>query len=410
MKKFGLLLIVFLTFFSTSHSQDGSGIFFSEYFEGASYNKAIEIYNGNNAGINLPLSRFRVRLYSNGAATPSVTFPLSVAEDGITSTLNWNSTFTIYHGSFVDPNTNLPNAPTSGRVTSSSLANFNGDDALDLQFDLDGLGNWVTVDVFGQIGVDPGVEWGTSGTSTLDNGLIRKSSINTGRSDGVFVPGDHFDPASGSLTIKTIALPVTTFGQHTIDNPLPVELSSFSATTIGSTIKLSWQTATEINNFGFEVERKSNVNGQTSEGWTKLGFVNGNGNSNSPKNYSFVDDNVTAGTYSYRLKQIDNDGRFEYSKAIEIGLTAPDKFELSQNYPNPFNPSTTISYNLPEATNVKLIIFNILGQEVKTLINGFKEAGVHSVNFNASELNSGLYIYKIEAGSFTQTRKMTLIK
>ena len=145
-------------------------------------------------------------------------------------------------------------------------------------------------------------------------------------------------------------------------------------------------------------------------GWTKLGFVNGNGNSNSPKNYSFVDDNVTAGTYSYRLKQIDNDGQFEYSKSIEIGLTAPDKFELSQNYPNPFNPSTTINYNLPEASNVKLIIYNILGQEVKTLVNAFKEAGVHTIDFNASELNSGLYIYKIEAGSFTQTRKMTLIK
>ncbi len=154
----------------------------------------------------------------------------------------------------------------------------------------------------------------------------------------------------------------------------------------------------------------SNVKGQTSDGWEKLGFVNGNGNSNSPKSYSFVDDNVSAGSYSYRLKQIDNDGQFEYSKAIEIGLTALDKFELSQNYPNPFNPSTTINYNLPEAANVKLIIYNILGQEVKTLVNEFKEAGVHTVNFNASKLNSGLYIYKIEAGSFTQTRKMTLIK
>ena len=195
----------------------------------------------------------------------------------------------------------------------------------------------------------------------------------------------------------------------------PVELTSFSATTIGSSVKLSWQTATEINNFGFDVERKSNVKGHTSTvlsvtDWEKIGFVNGNGNSNSTKDYSFVDDNVNAGTYSYRLKQIDNDGQFEYSKEVEIGLTAPDKFELSQNYPNPFNPSTTINYNLPEAANVKLIIYNILGQEVKTLVNGFKEAGVHTINFNASELNSGLYIYKIEAGSFTQTRKMTLIK
>ena len=150
-------------------------------------------------------------------------------------------------------------------------------------------------------------------------------------------------------------------------------------------------------------------------GWDKIGFVNGNGNSNSPKNYSFDDNNVTAGKYSYRLKQIDNDGQFEYSKTIEVDLGAPKKFELSQNYPNPFNPTTTIKFNLPEAGNVKLTLFNILGQEIKTLVNEFKESGVHTINFDASELNSGIYIYKLEAGSsqgqaFTQTRKMNLIK
>jgi hypothetical protein len=187
--------------------------------------------------------------------------------------------------------------------------------------------------------------------------------------------------------------------------PLPVELTSFSATTIGKDVKLSWNTATEINNYGFDVER-SVAKGE----WEKIGFVNGNGNSNSPKNYSFVDDSVTAGTYSYRLKQIDNDGQFEYSKTVEVNLNAPKKFELSQNYPNPFNPTTTISYNIPEASNVKLTIYNLLGQEIITLVNKFEEAGVHTATFNASELNSGLYIYKLQAGSFNQTRKMTLIK
>ena len=190
--------------------------------------------------------------------------------------------------------------------------------------------------------------------------------------------------------------------------PLPVELSSFSAATIGSTVKLNWQTATEVNNYGFDVERYA-LSAER-QAWEKIGFVNGNGNSNSPKTYFYEDKNVAAGKYSYRLKQIDNDGQFEYSKAIEVDLGAPKKFELSQNYPNPFNPITTIRFNLPEAGNVKLTLFNILGQEIKTLVNEFKESGVHTINFDASELNSGMYIYKIEAGTYIQTRKMTLVK
>ena len=145
------------------------------------------------------------------------------------------------------------------------------------------------------------------------------------------------------------------------------------------------------------------------QAWEKIGFVNGNGNSNSPKIILLMIIMLTAGKYSYRLKQIDNDGQFEYSKTIEVDFGAPKKFELSQNYPNPFNPTTTIKFNLPEAGNVKLTLFNILGQEIKTLVNEFKESGVHTINFDASELNSGIYIYKIEAGSFVQTRKMTLL-
>jgi photosystem II stability/assembly factor-like uncharacterized protein len=193
-----------------------------------------------------------------------------------------------------------------------------------------------------------------------------------------------------------------------IDSPLPVELSSFSASIIGSTVKLNWSTETEINNYGFEIERYA-LSAER-QAWEKIGFVNGNGNSNSPKSYSFTDNNVESGKYSYRLKQIDNDGQFEYSKAIEVDLGAPKKYELSQNYPNPFNPTTTIKFNLPEAGNVKLTLFNILGQELKTLVNEFKESGVHTINFDASDLNSGMYIYKLEAGSFVQTRKMTLVK
>jgi hypothetical protein len=196
-----------------------------------------------------------------------------------------------------------------------------------------------------------------------------------------------------------------------IDHLLPVELSSFSASIVNSSVKLNWETATEVNNYGFDILRQANISTSLSvTGWEKIGFVNGNGNSNSTKNYSFEDKSVLSGKYSYKLKQIDNDGKYEYSKTVEVDLGIPNKFELSQNYPNPFNPNTTIKFSMPEAGNVKLTIYNILGQEVKTLVNEYKEAGVYTVNFDAENLNSGLYIYKLQVNDFTQTHKMTLIK
>ena len=221
------------------------------------------------------------------------------------------------------------------------------------------------------------------------------------------VDTDAFENALMEISNNDPSKPIFKVSLQT-EAPLPVELSSFSASIIGSTVKLNWRTETEVNNYGFEVERCALS--AEHQAWENIGFVNGNGNSNSPKSYSFEDKNVTAGKYSYRLKQIDNDGQFEYSKTIEVDLGAPKKFELSQNYPNPFNPNTTIRFSLPEAGNVKLTLFNILGQEIKTLVNEFKESGVHTINFDASGLNSGMYIYELESGSFVQTRKMTLVK
>jgi hypothetical protein len=144
--------------------------------------------------------------------------------------------------------------------------------------------------------------------------------------------------------------------------------------------------------------------------WDVLGFVEGSGNSNSPKEYSFVDGNVTAGKYSYRLKQLDTDGNYEYSKVIDVEFSSPTKFELSQNYPNPFNPITTISYSLPESGNVKLAVYNLLGEQVAELVNGFKEAGIHKINFNAGNLNSGIYLYMLDTEKGTLMNKMTLLR
>lgn len=188
---------------------------------------------------------------------------------------------------------------------------------------------------------------------------------------------------------------------------LPVELISFSASIIGSRVKLSWNTATEINNFGFDVERAST---SPTQEWTKIGFVEGHGTSNSPKYYSFEDNNLTARKYIYRLKQIDSDGQFEYSKEIEVDLDTPMKYELSQNYPNPFNPTTTIQFNLPTSETVKLTLYNANGQEVRSIVNEYKESGTYIINFNASGLSSGAYFYKLTAGTFNTIRKMIVIK
>lgn len=186
---------------------------------------------------------------------------------------------------------------------------------------------------------------------------------------------------------------------------VPVELTSFTANVKDGAVVLNWQTATETNNSGFEIERKS-----SNQNWIRVGFVEGNGTTTEKQYYSFTDKNINSGNYSYRLKQLDFNGAYEYSKTVEVEVVEPNKYELVQNYPNPFNPSTTIEFTIPQASKVSLKVYNLLGQEVRTLVNGIKDAGTHKINFDAKELNSGMYIYKIEAGSFTQVRKMTLLK
>lgn len=190
---------------------------------------------------------------------------------------------------------------------------------------------------------------------------------------------------------------------------VPVEFATFSATSVGADVQLNWSTATETNNKGFFVERKS-----TSGEFASVGFIDGSGTTTLVKEYSFIDKGVGVGTYTYRLKQVDFDGTSDYSKAIEVDVTAPNTFALNQNFPNPFNPSTKINFSLATDAKVTLTVYNVLGQEVATLVNGAMSAGVHSVNFDASSLVSGLYIAKITATSaaqnFTSNIKMMLNK
>jgi hypothetical protein len=186
---------------------------------------------------------------------------------------------------------------------------------------------------------------------------------------------------------------------------IPVELTSFSAIANYNNVLLRWSTATELNNSGFEIQRSTQGNE-----FSTIGFVPGHGTTSDAKNYSFTDANLSTGTYSYRLKQVDYNGTFLYSEIVNVDVTAPAKFGLAQNYPNPFNPETNIKFSLPQSSEVTLKIFNALGQEVRTLVNQFMESGSHTINFNASDLNSGIYFYKLDAGQFTEVKKMTLIK
>ena len=191
---------------------------------------------------------------------------------------------------------------------------------------------------------------------------------------------------------------------------IPVELTSFTASVGGNNVTLNWETATEINNSGFAIERKFG----TSD-FVQVGFVAGHGTTTEPQAYSFTENSLMPGIYSYRLKQLDFDGTFDYSNVVEVEVLTPGSYTLAQNYPNPFNPSTKITFSLADDSKVTLKIFDLLGQEVSTLVNQDLTAGVYNYDFNATGINSGVYFYKIEAvgvngNEFIDIKKMMLLK
>lgn len=186
--------------------------------------------------------------------------------------------------------------------------------------------------------------------------------------------------------------------------PIPVELISFSASSTASDVTINWTTATEVNTRSFEIERK------TGEEWMNIASVAAAGNSTELRSYTYKDASLSAGKYAYRLKIVDLDGTFKYSPVAEVSIGIPVEYALEQNYPNPFNPSTMISYQLPAAGKVSLKVYDIVGNEVATLVNEFREAGHHSLKFNASSLTSGIYIYELRAGNFVQSKKLILVK
>jgi len=241
-----------------------------------------------------------------------------------------------------------------------------------------------------------------AGASMTITDQIGGSFLNIGPFTGVgtaTVPGSYLDIFTSALLFMDYVAIV------------PVELTSFTAAVSEEGILLNWNTATEINNQGFEIERIS-----AGQSWTKIGYVPGFGTTTEPKSYSFIDENVLTGTYSYRLKQIDYDGTFAYSDevVVEVDL-APQNFELFQNYPNPFNPTTTIQFQVPKASDVSIVIYDMLGQEVISLFSENVQAGSYSVEWNGInnaglKMSSGSYIYRMTADEFVKTKEMILLK
>ena len=191
------------------------------------------------------------------------------------------------------------------------------------------------------------------------------------------------------------------------DEALPVELSSYTGSVDNNNIVLEWLTSSELNNKGFEIERKVDKGK-----FEAIGFISGHGTTNEKNSYAFVDKELLPGKYSYRLKQVDYSGKFEYSNILDFEVTnLADTYQLYQNYPNPFNPTTKIEFDMKEKAFITLTIYNIVGEKVRELVNDELSKGKHALDFDAVGLPSGVYVYSLNVkDEFFQTRKMTLIK
>jgi endonuclease/exonuclease/phosphatase family metal-dependent hydrolase len=235
------------------------------------------------------------------------------------------------------------------------------------------------------------IAYGNDGNHLNDSiNKMPNTAVSAAVADGIHYASDHIPVISRFVLNNQIA---------------PVELSSFVSLVSANSVELKWSTVSELNNSGFEIERKSSFE------WQKIAFVNGAGTSNISNTYGFLDKALQSGSYQYRLKQIDFNGNFEYfNLSSEVHIGTPDKFALAQNYPNPFNPSTLISFNIPADGFVSLAIYDLSGKEVMNVIQENKAAGYYSLNINASALPSGTYFYRFSAGDYTSVRKMVLLK
>ena len=353
------------------------------------------IYKSNDAGANWVLS-------SNGLPTdpteinPIRTLNVSAANPNVVIAGLFVNTATLLGGfyistdagaNWVQKNNGLP--IIQAKLIRSAAIRPGFDNQFYLGLDYSGgtdIGVWATT--------DGGDNWfDFNGGTVLNTYTIRALVFNPTGNHTLFA-----GRASGTANLGGVYEYTFSF--------VPVELVSFSAEVFNSNVTLSWITATEINNYGFDIERRNNE----STDWVKIGFVGGNVNSTETKYYSFEDYSLGVGKYVYRLKQLDYNGNYKYSQEVEVTILPADNFILNQNYPNPFNPITRISYSIPENTFTTLKVYDILGNDIQTLVNRELPAGSYEVEFDGTRLPSGVYIYKLISGKFVKTLKMNLLK
>ncbi len=255
----------------------------------------------------------------------------------------------------------------------------------------------------------PQSDWQVAQFSLLPADLTGGSDLNATLSDVTQLRILH--SVAGSNIGDVVAADLGIDNISAAENPLPVELVSFTANQNGSIVTLNWVTATETNNRGFEIERKL-IKNENEEGWRIIGFKEGAGTTTDQRNYIYYDNlaDIIVDKAAYRLKQINFNGTFTYSDIVYLEKVAPYNFSLSQNFPNPFNPATKIKFNLPSDEFVSLKIYNLPGNEIAVLINEKRTAGSYEINFEAGDLPSGIYYYQLVAGRFSETKKMILMK
>jgi len=339
-----------------------------------------------------------------------------------------------FGGSNSEYGTSIQQTSDGGFIISGTTYSYSAGSADIWLVRTDGSGDTIWTKSFGGIGT----ELGESVYETIDGGFVitgYTTSFGSGRDIWVVRTDDSGDTLwtkiiAGSSGEQGFAIQQTQDGGYIIagetssygsgesdfwlirlppETALPVELTSFTATAKENTVELNWITATETNNRGFEVERsqKSKVKSQK---WETLAFVDGHGTTTNSHAYSFIDKNIAAGSYLYRLKQIDFDGTYEYSPEVEVEISSLSEFALHQNYPNPFNPTTKIKWRTPVSSWQTLKIYDVLGNELTTLVDEYKPAGNYEVEFEAGHLPSGVYFYQLQAGEFIQTKRLMLLK